>query len=476
MNDKIKLSPEHSYPLLEYASQGNAILGIRDSGKTYTATKIAEQLFDGGVPFIAFDPIGVWHSLKIGADGNKGYPVVVAGGNFADLKLTPENASLIVEAAMKENISLIIDLYDMELSKSDWRRIVEKSIRLLLYNNTHLRHIFIEEASEFVPQRIQPQYGSVYAEIEKLARMGRNASLGYTLINQRAEEVNKAVLELCALTLLHKQTGRNSLKAIKEWFKIAQIPEGDSIVSQLPKLGQGECFIVGQQGDPSPERIKVSKKKTIHPDPKNPKEVKKGGISTDVSSFVKKLEIQMDKVKHRKEVRDTFKVPVGHLEVPLPKSKYAMETDRQVEETINTLTEEIAILKEKNEKQQQELLQEQARLNYAIKVVNNLREYFQPQYALLKNLFTDSEQVVTNGGGQIREYLLQYKDKFTSGEWKVVEDLINHGRVTKSASCLRTGISPTSVNGTFDKAMQKLGRLQLMSREGKDFVLKNNLE
>jgi hypothetical protein len=191
---------------------------------------------------------------------------------------------------------------------------------------------------------------------------------------------------------------------------------------------------------------------------------------------VKKLEIQMDKVKHRKEVRDTFKVPVGHLEVPLPKSKYAMETDRQVEETINTLTEEIAILKEKNEKQQQELLQEQARLNYAIKVVNNLREYFQPQYALLKNLFTDSEQVVTNGGGQIREYLLQYKDKFTSGEWKVVEDLINHGRVTKSASCLRTGISPTSVNGTFDKAMQKLGRLQLMSREGKDFVLKNNLE
>jgi hypothetical protein len=32
----------------------NAILGIRDSGKTYTATEAAEELYDAGVPFIAW--------------------------------------------------------------------------------------------------------------------------------------------------------------------------------------------------------------------------------------------------------------------------------------------------------------------------------------------------------------------------------------------------------------------------------------
>ena len=38
---------------IDLASQGNAILGIRDSEKTYTATWVAEQLLEVGIPFIA---------------------------------------------------------------------------------------------------------------------------------------------------------------------------------------------------------------------------------------------------------------------------------------------------------------------------------------------------------------------------------------------------------------------------------------
>jgi hypothetical protein len=56
----IKLSDKVSIPVEDYASQGNAVLGIRDSGKTYSATSLAEHLMDAGVPIIAFDPIGVW--------------------------------------------------------------------------------------------------------------------------------------------------------------------------------------------------------------------------------------------------------------------------------------------------------------------------------------------------------------------------------------------------------------------------------
>ena len=69
---------------VEYASQGNAVLGIRDSGKTYTATYLAERLFEAGIPFIAFDPIGVWRFLRVPGKG-RGYPVVVAGGEDGDL-------------------------------------------------------------------------------------------------------------------------------------------------------------------------------------------------------------------------------------------------------------------------------------------------------------------------------------------------------------------------------------------------------
>src|SRR6185312_11748955 len=105
---------------IEIGSQGNAILGIRDSGKSYTATYLAERLFEAGIPFVAFDPIGVWRFLRVpGGPKGKGYPIVVAGGEDGDLPLNPASAPMIVEAAMQNGVSLVIDLFDMHISKAD---------------------------------------------------------------------------------------------------------------------------------------------------------------------------------------------------------------------------------------------------------------------------------------------------------------------------------------------------------------------
>jgi hypothetical protein len=77
---KLRFGDSLGLPIVEFASQGNAILGIRDSGKTYTATWLAERLLDHGIPFVAFDPIGVWRFLKVpGRAAASGYNVVVAG-------------------------------------------------------------------------------------------------------------------------------------------------------------------------------------------------------------------------------------------------------------------------------------------------------------------------------------------------------------------------------------------------------------
>lgn len=106
---------------VDYAIQGNAILGIRDSGKTYTATFLAEQLLQAGIPFVAFDPIGVWRYLRVGKGGNPGYQVVVAGDD-GDLPLSADTAPAIVRAAMIENIPLVLDLYSMHLTKAQWKQ------------------------------------------------------------------------------------------------------------------------------------------------------------------------------------------------------------------------------------------------------------------------------------------------------------------------------------------------------------------
>ncbi len=300
----MRLSENFIIPAQDYASQGNGILGIRDAGKTYTAIKAAEELLDCGIPIIVYDPVGVWKNLKFGTGKHKGYPVVVAGGEGSDIRLTPSNAVDIVRAAMKEGVSLVIDLYSPELiNKSTWIRIVQETVDVLMYENKSypMRHIFLEEAAEFIPQRLQPQHARVYASLERLARMGRNARLGMTIINQRAEEVNKAILEICAMVLLHKQVGKNSLKSIQQWLELRQLDKVPEIIKSLPTLQQGECWAIGMSDQP--KRIQVSARNTFHPNPKKDNEPSAKIIKVDVSGFVEKLNKQLEP----KQIKETKK-------------------------------------------------------------------------------------------------------------------------------------------------------------------------
>lgn len=308
--DGLKLDPT------ALGSQGNAILGIRDSGKTYTATMLAEQLFDAGVPFVTFDPIGIWRFMRVPGKG-RGYPIVVAGGQEGDLPLTIAGAPEIVRAAMANGVSLVIDLFNINLSKADWKRIVTACVRVLLHeNHKHgLRHVFIEEAAEFAPQRIGPDQGVVYAEIEKLARMGGNSRLGYTLINQRAEEVNKAVLELCDNLFLHRQKGRNSLTALSKWLDIGNVVEHKEIIASLPTLPTGECW-AWLQGSETPARVKVPAKSSFHPDRRvmrgDDKEVTKRAV--DVGSFVATMRGTLQDIEQEATTLDELKAANARLQ------------------------------------------------------------------------------------------------------------------------------------------------------------------
>lgn len=326
------------------ASQGNAILGIRDSGKSYTAVALAERMYDAGIPFVAFDPIGRWRFIRVPGDG-KGYPVVVAGGAAGDLPLTVESAPQIVRAAMESGVSVVIDLYDIEISKADWKRIVGDSVRVLLYENgSHgLRHIFIEEAAEFAPQRVGPDQGRVYAEIEKLARMGGNARLGYTLVNQRAEEVNKAVLELCDNLFLHRQKGRNSLAALTKWLDVADVKPGSrEIIQSLPMLPQGECW-AWMSGSDRPVHVKVPPKNSFEPDRRAMRgEIAVTTKAVDVGAFVTELR---DRLAGKRPEKST--PPTKPVRSTLPKEdKDVKESEaRSLRDENERLRAEIAALK-----------------------------------------------------------------------------------------------------------------------------------
>lgn len=317
--DNLQIDP------VELGGQGTAVLGIRASGKSYLGTLLGERLMDAGVPIIAFDPIGVWRYLRVPGATGKGYPVVVAGGEHGDLPLTPEGAPEIVRAAMRDGISLIIDLYSMKLSKADWRRIVEQCVRVLLYENKGhgLRHVFIEEAAEFAPQIVSRDYGHVYAEIEKLARMGGNAMLGYTLISQRSEQVNKAVLELCDNLFLFRQKGRLSLTALSKWLDIGSAKGGSEIIDSLPTLGQGVCW-AWLAGSSTPVKINVPTKRSFHPD----RSKMHGDVdeiinrsAVDVGTFVNTMKTSLEKIVEEAQANDPKRLKARIAELEREKAK-----------------------------------------------------------------------------------------------------------------------------------------------------------
>lgn len=292
---QIRLSDDLSINAVEYASRANAILGIRDSGKTYTGTLIAEQLFIAGIPFFAFDPIGRWRFLRVNGLGD-GIPVVVAGGSDPDLSLTPENAPKLIRAAMKAGVSMVIDLYSVGLSKADWRKIVRSSIETILYENEGhgQRHVFLEEAAEFIPQHVRD--GQTYAAVEKLARMGGNVGCGLTLINQRAEEVNKAVLELCDNLLLHRQRGKNSLLSLRKWLDAGNVKPPKEITDSLADLPTGQCWAWFREVG-KPRLITVAKKRSFDPNRRTMAVMKVPGhqpARADVRGFVAEMKALLD--------------------------------------------------------------------------------------------------------------------------------------------------------------------------------------
>lgn len=256
------------FDAIEYGSRANAVVGIRDSGKSYTGTLLAEQLMDSGMPIIALDPAGIWRFLRVPGAG-KGYPVVVVGGDGADIPLKAATIGQVVLSALQGGVSLVIDFTGVP-SKADMRRIVKDTVDVLMKHNKNygLRHVFIEEAAEFVPQKVRD--GHVYEAVERLVRIGGNMGLGVTMINPRTQNLNKEVLELCENIILHRQLGKNSLENLHGWFEARGLDEPKELSQSVAGLASGQA-VVWLSTSTEPATVKVQQKNSMHPDRRDTK-------------------------------------------------------------------------------------------------------------------------------------------------------------------------------------------------------------
>src|SRR3990167_7686953 len=253
---------------LNATTKAFAILAKRGAGKTYTGAVMAEEFYKANVPFVVFDPIDVWWGLRLAANGkDKGLPIVVFGAEHADIPLNREMGREIARAVVRENISCVISTFGIPGGKTAERWLIsEFSEELLRVVKTPI-HVFIEEAHEYVPQRVFGGLGKTFNAVSNLVVMGRNRGIGVTMLNQRAATINKDVLTQLDTLIAMRTIGAPDRQAFKVWVEhFGATGDFEKFLKSLPELKTGKGWIWSPEFLGKFERIEIRKRETFHPD------------------------------------------------------------------------------------------------------------------------------------------------------------------------------------------------------------------
>lgn len=258
----IKLADDLILPI-QAVTQKFAFLGRTGSGKTYGASKMAEEMLFHGAQIIVIDPMGVWYGLRLDADGKKpsGLDIPVFGGLHGDLPLTPESGALVADLFVDRRISGILDvsqMIDAEINRfctafgdRFFQRMKAKPAPV---------HIFLEECQEFLPQNIMKGEERKLHVYQRIAKQGRNFGIGVSLISQRPQEINKKALNMTEVMFAFQMTGPQERKAMEAW--ISDKGEDLDIVAQLPKMKVGRPHVWSPQWLQVSKPIAILKKRT----------------------------------------------------------------------------------------------------------------------------------------------------------------------------------------------------------------------
>lgn len=251
---------------LDAVTQTFAFIARRGAGKTYGASKLAEEMLGAGSQIIIIEPIGNWYALRLGADGrSKGFDIVVLGGLHGDLPLDPSSGALVANLLVDRGISAVLDVSMMR--KGDRKRFAAEFAEQLFARKKEKRsplHLFLEEAQVFVPQRVQPDDARMLGAFEDLVKLGRNFGIGCTLISQRPQAVNKDVLNQTECLVVLQTNGAQERKALKEWIVEAGLDVGTDLIATLPGLERGEAWVWSPSWLRLTKRVRIAKKRTLN--------------------------------------------------------------------------------------------------------------------------------------------------------------------------------------------------------------------
>ena len=221
-----------------------AMLAKRGGGKSNAAVLLAEQMTDAGYQWVAIDPKGDWWGIRSAADGeHPGLPIPVFGGLHGDIPLQPAAGALMAQLVIDRGITCVLDV--SEFSKAEQIRFVTdfaETLFKLIRHAPRAMHVFLEEAEEFLPQRVEARAARMVGAYSKISKQGRTFGLGVTLITQRSASLNKDALSQTDTLVVFRTPSPHDRKAIAGWLEHHE--EASDVAASLSELEPGESWII----------------------------------------------------------------------------------------------------------------------------------------------------------------------------------------------------------------------------------------
>lgn len=249
MTRTLNVSADLRLPL-EWMTLATVVYGARGSGKTSLGAVLAEEVTAAKQRFCAIDLKGDWYGLKSTADGTgEGIPVVVFGGDHADVPLEDGAGAFIGETVAGLDQSCILDLE--QFSKGKQVRLLAAFFEALYDRNREPLLLLLDEAQRYAPQKpIDPDAARCLGATEDLVKLGRKHGIGPVLFTQRGSGLNKEVSELCDLMVAFRTPGPLDQDRIKDWLDANTTKaQREQVMGQLAGLATGTAVFASGHPD-----------------------------------------------------------------------------------------------------------------------------------------------------------------------------------------------------------------------------------
>lgn len=233
-------------------------LGKTGSGKSSKVRVLVEHLLDQNKPVCILDPKGDWWGLKSSADGKRaGYPVVIFGGQHADVPVQPMTAGAeLADLIFTGNRSCIIDMKQWRPSERT-KFFIDFAETAFKVTKGH-RHLVISEVHNFAfkGKVLSPQAGDMLYWANRLASEGRGLGLNLLFDSQRPQKVHNDILDSCETLIACRTIHKSGREAIKDWIDGAADPEqGKEVLRELASMTRPEAWVWSPEISFGPKRL-----------------------------------------------------------------------------------------------------------------------------------------------------------------------------------------------------------------------------